>query len=104
MVSRNTSYFPKPLDGRLLRKTLFWLHLTTAVCSAVIIVIMAATGALLTYERQIVSWLDVRRLDGSPPVAGAPALPASEIVARARAAAKGNPSAVRWRAGTNAPV
>lgn len=88
----------------MLRKTLFWLHLTTAVCSALVIVVMAATGALLTYERQLVSWLDVRGLDGSPAVAGARALPVNAIVARARAVAQGNPSAVRWRAAANAPV
>ena len=88
----------------MLRKTLFWFHLTTAVCSALIIVVMAATGALLTYERQIVSWLDVRGLDGSSPVAGAPALPASEIVTHARGIENGKPTAVRWRAGTDTPV
>ena len=39
-----------------MRKFLFWLHLVTGCLAGTVILIMAATGVLLTYERQMVQW------------------------------------------------
>lgn len=39
-----------------MREMLFWGHLTLGLCAAALIFVMAATGVLLTYERQIVAW------------------------------------------------
>jgi uncharacterized iron-regulated membrane protein len=41
------------------RKFLFWTHLTLGCFAGMVIAVMAATGAVLAYERQISSWADV---------------------------------------------
>jgi uncharacterized iron-regulated membrane protein len=42
----------------MFRKTVFWLHLLAGVTAGVFILIMAATGVLLSFERQIVEFVD----------------------------------------------
>lgn len=42
------------------RKTVFWAHLVTGVCAGLVVLMMSATGVLLTYERQIEAWIDSR--------------------------------------------
>jgi uncharacterized iron-regulated membrane protein len=70
----------------LLRKLIFWLHLTAGVTAGIVILIMSATGVLLTYEKQMIAWAD--RSDAAmPPDAAAPRLPADALIAAARAAA-----------------
>ncbi len=39
----------------MIRKTLFWLHLSVGVAAGVFILIMAATGVVLALERQIIA-------------------------------------------------
>ncbi len=43
---------------RILRRSLFWLHLVAGVVAGLVILVMAITGVLLTYERQILGWVD----------------------------------------------
>lgn len=43
-----------------MRIFIFWLHLIVGSVAGVVILIMSATGVLLTYERQIVEWADAR--------------------------------------------
>ena len=42
------------------RKTVFWAHLVTGVTAGLVVLMMSATGILLTYERQILAWVDSR--------------------------------------------
>jgi uncharacterized iron-regulated membrane protein len=42
----------------LLRKTVFWIHLACGVTAGLVVAMMSLTGALLTYERQMVAWAD----------------------------------------------
>ncbi|HEX4227864.1 MAG TPA: PepSY-associated TM helix domain-containing protein [Bryobacteraceae bacterium] len=42
----------------MFRKTVFWLHLSAGVTAGLFIFIMAATGVLLAFERQIVNFVD----------------------------------------------
>ncbi len=42
----------------MLRKTVFWLHLICGVAAGLVILMMSATGVILTYERQIQLWED----------------------------------------------
>lgn len=42
----------------MLRKTVFWLHLTCGVVAGLVIGMMSVTGVLLAFERQIVTWTD----------------------------------------------
>ena len=88
----------------MFRKTIFWLHLTIGLAVGIVVLIMSATGVLLTYQRQMQSWADLRGLDGSAPTANATALPVSVIIANAQTARAGEPASVRWRAATDAPV
>lgn len=67
-----------------LRSVIFWLHLAAGVVAGSVILIMAVTGVLLTYERQILEWAD-RGYRSAPP-AGATRLPVEDLLARAAAA------------------
>jgi len=40
------------------RRFVFWLHLAIGVLAGIVILMMSATGVLLTYERQIVEWAE----------------------------------------------
>jgi uncharacterized iron-regulated membrane protein len=72
----------------LLRKIVFWLHLTAGVIAGLVILIMSATGVVLTYEKQMIAWAD--RSDAAlPPDASAQRLPVDELIAAARTAADG---------------
>lgn len=43
---------------RSVRKIFFWLHLSAGLCAGLIILLLAITGILLAYERQILEWFD----------------------------------------------
>jgi len=49
-----------------LRKLIFWLHLSAGVAAGLVILVMAVTGALLTYEKLIIAWAD-RTTEARPP-------------------------------------
>jgi uncharacterized iron-regulated membrane protein len=42
----------------VLRKVIFWVHLTCGVAAGLVIGMMSITGVLLAFERQIVAWAD----------------------------------------------
>lgn len=83
---------------------MFWGHVVTGVSAAAIILIMSATGVLLTYQRQIQTWADTRGLDGSPPRPEAPPLSPDALVDRVRAELDGSPTGIRWTRDPHAPV
>jgi uncharacterized iron-regulated membrane protein len=59
------------------RKLLFWLHLSAGLIAGAIILLMAVTGVLLTYEKQLIHWADTRSLDIRP---AGQRLPLAEII------------------------
>jgi len=63
----------------MIRKTIFWIHLSCGVAAGLVILMMSATGVLLTYERQILDWAD-RDLRSTSP-RGAASLPLEGLVA-----------------------
>ena len=63
---------------------------------------MSATGVLLTYQKQMTSWADLRGL--KPVTASASALPVSELLTRVAVERPGKPTAVTWRSGAGSPV
>ena len=66
------------------RSFIFWPHLVCGVAAGIVILIMSATGVLLTYEKQMIGWADDRRL---PQVAeGTAPLPVTRLL---RSAADG---------------
>ena len=40
------------------RKFLFWVHLTIGSAAGLVILMMCVSGVILTYEPQIISWVD----------------------------------------------
>lgn len=52
-----------------IRKLVFWLHLSIGLSAGAIILVMSATGVLLTYEAQVIAWEEqAYRIDGRPRV------------------------------------
>ncbi|HEY7766607.1 PepSY-associated TM helix domain-containing protein [Longimicrobium sp.] len=89
---------------RQFRNVIFWAHLLTAIPAALVVLVMSVTGVLLTYQRELTAWADIRGLNGSPPAAGAARLPADVLMQRVTAAEKGKPTTLRWHAGPERPV
>ncbi len=92
---------------KLFRKVIFWCHLVAGVFAGLVIFIMSVTGVLLTYERQLIAWADVRGYQVSRPSEGAARLPLSVLAARARearGASSAAPSSLTVRADAEAPV
>lgn len=89
---------------KLFRKVVFWTHLVTAVSAALVILLMSVTGVLLTYQRQITAWADVRGLDAGPPAPGAARHAPDALLARVAAAHPGKPTTLKWFADADAPA
>lgn len=96
----------------LFRRGLFWLHLGTGVVVGAVVLVMAVTGTLLTFQKQMTAWADLRGLDGRPPASAATGLatsarlPIDTLVARvaATATAGPKPTNVTVRNGADMPV
>lgn len=86
------------------RAIVFWLHLAFALTAGAVIVVMAGTGVLLTYQAQIVEWADLRGVEASASQATVARVPVDSLIARARSAAPGIVTGVRYRASADAPV
>jgi len=66
-----------------LRTLIFWPHLIAGVVAGVVILIMSATGVLLTYERQMIAWAD-SHLRSVAPSADARRLPVETLLETVR--------------------
>ena len=87
-----------------LRSVLFWLHLACGVTAGAVILIMSVTGALLTYQRQITAWADMRGYR-SEPAPGATRLAADEIIAKVSSAQPDlRPTTIVLRSDPGAPA
>lgn len=84
------------------RRFLFWIHLTAGSVAGLVILVMSATGVLLAYKRQIISWAD--RGFQSQPVPGAQRLAVDELLAKLQAAQSRMPSGITVRSDSAAPV
>ncbi len=86
------------------RTLLFWLHLTSGVVAGSVVLIMSATGVLLTYEKQMVAWAERSPLAAAPSP-DAPRLPLETLLASAKAARpKAEPAAIVVRSDRDEPV
>jgi uncharacterized iron-regulated membrane protein len=87
-----------------LRSLLFWMHLCCGVVAGAVILIMSVTGALLTYQRQITAWADMRGYR-SEPAPHMERLPADVLVATVVAARPDlSPTTLVVRADRSAPA
>ena len=87
-----------------LRKIIFWCHLPVGVIAGLVILIMCVTGVLLAYEKQITSWADTRGYRSAPPSSESRHLSVETLLAKAREARGGNPSAITLKSDPAAPA
>ena len=64
-----------------LRRAIFWTHLAVGVTAALVILMMAVTGVVLTYEAQLNRWA-LREYRADPPAPDAAPLGLDELIAR----------------------
>lgn len=64
-----------------LRRAIFWIHLAVGVAAGTVILMMAVTGVLLTYEAQLNQWA-LRDYRAAPPPPDGSPLRLDELVAR----------------------
>ena len=64
-----------------LRRAIFWVHLAVGVAAAVVILMLAVTGVILTYEAQLDRWA-LRGYRADPPDSGVAPLGVDELIAR----------------------
>jgi uncharacterized iron-regulated membrane protein len=87
----------------MIRKVIFWTHLSCGVTAGLVVLMMSVTGVLLTFERQIVAWAD-HGSDATPAV-GEQRRPLEELIDAARLRRTGfDPLAVTVRNDPRAPV
>lgn len=86
----------------MMRKALFWLHLCAGAAAGAVILVMSATGVLLTYERQITEWADGHRI--VPPAPGAARLGVEALAARVFEARGAGASSLTLRTDPEAPA
>ena len=69
-----------------IRTVFFWLHLTAGLLAGVVVVlIMSATGVLLTFEKQLVYYADTRTHQPDAAAVRRAPLPIDALLARVRA-------------------
>jgi uncharacterized iron-regulated membrane protein len=90
--------------GATLRKVLFWSHLAVGLAAGVTILIMCATGVLMTYERQIQSFVNRAGLHSRPATTSSQPLPIENLVTRVRAAKGIDPEYITVFSGHQQPV
>ena len=87
----------------IIRKVLFWLHLTAGAVAGSVILLMCVTGAALGFEKQIVRWAE-RKQRYVASNRGAQRLPMETLLAQAWPRESGQPLTVTWRSETNSAV
>lgn len=90
----------KPTFHRLI----FWGHLIAGLVAGVVILSMAATGLMISYEAQLLDWAN-RDLRVAPPAAGATHLDIETLLAKVHETKPDlNPSGITWKADPAMPV
>ncbi len=97
--SQEVAAAPRRANG--LRKCVFWLHLAAGLVAGTVVLIMAVTGVLLSFERQLTEWAD-RGLRVTPSAENAARLPVETLLARV--AKEGVPSGLTVRSDPNTPA
>ncbi|MXY98196.1 MAG: PepSY domain-containing protein [Gemmatimonadetes bacterium] len=68
----------------MIRKTIFWIHLTSGVVTGIVILIMSVTGVLLTFQSQIVDYANRDYTTIHPPHPGAERLDLDAVLTAVR--------------------
>lgn len=72
--------------------------------SGVVVLIMSVTGVLLTYQKQMTLWADLRGVQAGPPTPGATRLSADSLLRLVASRESKTPTTVVWRQGAAMPV
>ncbi len=87
------------------RKALFWTHLIAGLAAGSVILFMALTGILMSFEPQIVAWAERDLQTVVNPASGAGRLPLDTLLSQAIGVSqRGRPSAVTLRSELGASV
>lgn len=82
----------------MIRKTIFWIHLSSGVVAGIVILIMSVTGVLLTFQSQIVDYANRDYATVHPPEPGAARMDLDAVLAAVRSAEPdGEPTSVTIR-------
>jgi uncharacterized iron-regulated membrane protein len=84
-----------------MRKFFFWLHLAMGLLAGLVILLMSVTGVLLMYEKQMMSWFDLRSL---PALHAGPRLPVEQLLALAQQQNGKMPASIMIAADPAAPA
>lgn len=85
-------------------RAMFWAHLIAGLTAGLIILSMAVTGLLLSFEVQITEWAH-RSLRVTPPAENAAHLDVETLLARIRESKPGfQPTGITWKGDSAAPV
>jgi len=92
------------MGGRLIiiRKALFWLHLSAGTLAGIVIFIMSLTGVMLAWQRQMIHWAG--REFHNQPQAGQAKLAPEALFAAAAKAKGGAPTALILRSAADEPA
>ena len=71
---------------KIFRKILFWLHLICGIGGGIVIFIMCVTGALLSFQPNILEFVESEMRTVVPPHGNSAHLPVGEIISRVREA------------------
>jgi uncharacterized iron-regulated membrane protein len=88
----------------LLRRVIFWCHLVAGVVAGSIVLIMSVTGVLLTYEKQMATWADLRPFRNPPPPGAVRLAPDAIVAAVQRAYPEAAPTTMTAWADPSAPA
>lgn len=80
----------------MMRKTLFWAHLSIGITAGLFIFIMAATGVLLAFEKQVIDFVDRDIRFVAVPDQARPR-PLNELLDSVRRSGAGDPTAIVLR-------
>src|SRR5215468_4619563 len=85
-----------------LRRVIFWIHLVVGVSAGLIILLISATGVLLSYEKETLGWSGHSFVEQAAPARGA-RLPLNTLIASAKEANGGAmPSSLTFYNGSGA--
>ena len=86
------------------RKIIFWCHLVVALLAMPVVVIMSATGVVLTYQRQIQDWADTRGFERYTSPEGAEEIALESIISTLQAAGSGLPNSIKKLSAADEPL
>jgi uncharacterized iron-regulated membrane protein len=87
----------------MLRRIVFWTHLSVGLVAGTIIFVLCLTGAILAFELQLVAWAE-HDARARPEQAGAELLPPAEIAAQVALAEGERITSLEWSADADMPV